>query len=58
MEKTIECASCKKIFKLVGPGGPSREVEQGVICPFCGEVNVVTWPIADGWDIVSQEAKQ
>ncbi len=52
MEKTVVCTKCKKSFKVSGIGGQSKEVPQGVTCPYCREPNEVMWPMAAGWEII------
>ena len=45
MEKTVTCTKCKKVFEVVGQRGNTKEVTQGVTCPYCQEPNEVRWPL-------------
>ena len=49
MEKTVRCTKCKKAFEVVGSNDRSKEVSQGVTCPYCQEPNEVDWPMAAGF---------
>ena len=38
-----------KTFKIYGPHSRTKEVRQGVTCPFCAESNEVLWPMDTGF---------
>ena len=46
MEKTVRCTKCNKVFEVVGAHSNTKEVPQGVTCPYCQEPNEVGWPMA------------
>lgn len=45
MVKTVRCTKCEKTFEVTGERGNMREVEQGVMCPYCREPNEILWPM-------------
>jgi len=44
MEKILTCTKCRKTFKVCGVYSDTTAGQQGVMCPFCGEPNQVSWP--------------
>ena len=53
MTKTVCCTKCKMKFKVAGDTDRSKEVPQGVTCPYCREPNDVMWPMNCGWKIIA-----
>ena len=51
MDRNVVYAKCRKTFTVHGNRGNMREVDQPVTCPYCGELNEVSWPMDMGFSI-------
>jgi phage FluMu protein Com len=43
MNKTVPCKKCKRVFHVEGTPGMLKEVDQRIACPYCKELNDISW---------------